>query len=136
MNDRKHYIILFDGVCNLCNSFVSFVVDNANSDKIKFISLQSDEADNLLKQNGVNAIDYSTIYFLADGKLYSESSAILRIFSYLKMPYPLFRLAIIIPRFIRDYLYKVISRNRYRLFGKSDTCRIPSEKERRFFDLS
>lgn len=132
--DRYH-VILFDGVCNLCNGFVSFVISNTDSNMIRFVSLQDEKAQKLLREHGLNNIDFTSIYFISENKLYDESSAILKISRYLNKPYRYLKYFGFVPKFIRDFVYKHISKNRYKIFGKSNTCRIPTPQERQYFNL-
>jgi predicted DCC family thiol-disulfide oxidoreductase YuxK len=127
-------VILFDGVCNLCNSAVQFVIRRDTSSRFLFASLQSGFAQALLKDRGVDAAASDTIFLYEDGRLYRRSEAVVRIASQLRGVkwMSVFR---IIPLFVRDSVYRVLSRNRYSIFGKRDTCMIPTEDlKHRFLD--
>ena len=127
VKSHSHPIILFDGVCNLCNSAVNFVIDRDKNSRFKFASLQSDEGISLLKKYGLlDESGVQSIVLLEKGKAYQKSDAALRISKKMDSAWPLFFLFIIIPRFIRDAVYNVIARNRYKWFGKLDSCRIPT----------
>lgn len=119
-------IILFDGVCNLCNGFVQFIIIRDKKRYFRFASLQSDYVTslNLDEENLIS--DMNTVILLEDGRIYTKSAAVLRIVRQLRFPYPLAYVFIIIPGFIRDFLYSWISRNRYRWFGKRESCMIPT----------
>ena len=124
MPDQR--IILFDGVCNLCNSAVKFVLNRDTNSVFNFASLQSDVAKKLLGNSEVSHSDSGTIVLIDNGKVYTRSTAALRVCKYLSGLWPLMTVFMIVPRFIRDWVYNLISRNRYRWFGKLDTCMIPS----------
>jgi predicted DCC family thiol-disulfide oxidoreductase YuxK len=119
-------IILFDGVCNLCNESVLFVIDRDPRATFDFASLQSDHARALLAEHGFSDTDVSTIVLVEAGKVYVRSTAALRIARRLSGPWPALYLALVIPRPIRDAGYRWIARNRYRWFGKLEACRIPA----------
>ena len=126
--------VLFDGVCNVCNATVMFLIDRDPKERLKFASLQSDVGQQLLRErNLVSDLDTVIVIDKDSDRVYSRSSAALRVFRELKFPWPLLYAFVIIPRFIRDYLYTAFATRRYRLFGKSDQCRIPTpELKRRF----
>ena len=130
---REHEtIVFFDGYCNLCNGSVDFIIRNEKEDQLKFASLQSAFAQSIMKKLNVNSIGDSVIVY-SNGKLLEYSDAALFISKYLKFPYSLFQYTSLIPRFIRDAVYKFIAKNRYRWFGKKDSCRMPTEAERNKF---
>lgn len=124
-------VVLFDGVCNLCNGFVNFIIDHDKSNKFKFASLQSDYAQKLI---GDKFSDMSTVVFYNGDIFFEKSDAVLRIAKQL----PILRWVAVfsfIPKFIRDGIYMFISRNRYAVFGKSETCRVPTpELKERFLE--
>jgi predicted DCC family thiol-disulfide oxidoreductase YuxK len=119
-------IIYFDGVCNLCNNAVQFVLKNDKKKRFLFATLESDAGLNAVKQakNG-NRITESVILYYR-GKYYTKSTAVLLTFKLLgglwQILYPL----ILIPAFIRNAIYDLIGRNRYKWFGKKSTCPLPS----------
>lgn len=126
-------VILFDGVCNLCNSFVQFVIKHDKYERFKFASLQSDFAKKELADSFIDTQKMSTVILLENGKLYSRSTAALRVLKKLNGLLPLLYIFIAIPTFIRDAVYNLIAKNRYKWFGKKDSCMIPSpELQRRF----
>ncbi|MFB1097281.1 thiol-disulfide oxidoreductase DCC family protein [Terribacillus sp. JSM ZJ617] len=125
-------IILFDGVCNLCNSSVQFIIKHDKAAYFNFASLQSDLGGQLkeTKQIPDNA---DSIILMENGKVYMQSSAILRIARNLDGVWKLAAAALIIPRPIRDMVYRYVAKNRYRWFGKQDQCMLPSpELKERF----
>ncbi len=124
-------IILFDGICTLCNGFVDFVVKRDLSDKFLFASLQSKEGQQLLMKYELKQSQFDTIVLIEDEKIFTKSGSIIRIFNSLTFPLSLFRFVLLlIPSKIRDWIYQWISTNRYKLFGVRNSCRIPSDKER------
>ncbi len=124
MSDQR--VILFDGVCNLCNSAIKFVLKRDTKSVFKFASLQSDVARKLLSDLEVSDTALDTIVFIDQGKVYTRSTAALRVSKHLSGLWPLMTGFMIVPLFIRDWVYNLISKNRYRWFGKRDTCSIPS----------
>lgn len=121
-------IILFDGVCNLCNASVQFIIKRDSKEYFLFSSLQSDAAQAILLQYKLENLDFNTIILLEDGIIYDKSTAILKIMRKLSGFYKLGYLFIVVPKFIRDFVYKIISKNRYKWFGKRDSCMIPTEE--------
>nr|WP_199080472.1 DCC1-like thiol-disulfide oxidoreductase family protein [Pedobacter sp. ASV19] len=119
-------IIFFDGVCNLCNASVQFVIKRDVKDYFRFSALQNEYAQEHLKEFKISPLNSNTILLLEKGKLYTRSTAALRIARRLSGLWPLCYGLIIIPAFIRDAFYKMISKYRYRIWGKSQTCMIPS----------
>jgi predicted DCC family thiol-disulfide oxidoreductase YuxK len=126
-------IIFFDGVCNLCNGSVDFILKRDPKETFRFASLQSPIAKDLLKRESVDLNNMRTIILLNNGKIFYRSNAILEILRQLTAPWPVFYVFKLVPRFIRDGLYNLISKYRYSWFGKRDTCRIPSAGERARF---
>jgi predicted DCC family thiol-disulfide oxidoreductase YuxK len=135
-------IVLYDGICGLCNRLVQFLLRHDIHDRLKFASLQSEFARAALARHGANAADLDTIqiiekYGRADEKLFSRSDAILRagraLGGFWKIAAATSRL---VPKSLRDSFYRFVARNRYRVFGKYDTCLLPEPKQRKkFLDL-
>jgi len=121
-------VILFDGVCNLCNASVQFIIKRDSNKNFMFSSLQSDAGQAILLQNKLENLDFDTIILLEDGIVYDKSTAILKIIRRLSGFYKLGYIFIAVPKFIRDFVYKIISNNRYKWFGKRDTCMIPTKE--------
>lgn len=119
-------VILFDGVCNLCNGFVNFVFDHDPDGYFKVGSLQSEAARAYLEPFGRNPEALDTIVLIEEGRLYTRSTAALRIFRRLTAPWPLLYVFVIVPRALRDRIYDVVASNRYDWFGKRDQCRMPT----------
>jgi len=132
-SDKNKTILLFDGVCNFCNSTVNFVIRRDKKNRFLFAPLQSDTAKKLCENFKINPADLDTMILIDKGKLYTQSSAALRVNLYLGGLYPLLYGLIIIPPFIRNVIYNWIARNRYKWFGKRETCMIPDEKIKKKF---
>ena len=126
-------ILIFDGVCNICNGAVDFIMRHEAKPRIKFTSFQGEAGSKILAQFGKNPNQVDTLYFLEKGILYSKSTAVLRIARYLKTPWNWAYSFIGIPNGIRDWMYNQFAQNRYRLFGKKESCRIPTLEERARF---
>ncbi len=126
-------IVLFDGVCNLCNHSVQFIIKHDAKKQIKFASLQSVIAKDLLKQHGIIEDDINSIVFLDEKRLYIKSTAALKIAKYLDKGWFLLPLLMIIPQFIRDAVYSLIAKYRYKWFGKQESCLIPSDQQKELF---
>jgi len=126
-------IVLFDGVCNFCNSSVNFIIDRDKNDYFRFASLQSDTGREILDRHGLDSTNLTTLILTENQKYHIKSSAALRIAGRLRFPWNLFKIFLIVPSFIRNPFYDIIALNRYKWFGKSDACRIPAEAERKRF---
>ncbi len=122
-------VVLFDGVCNLCNGIVRFIVARDPAGHFHFASLQSDAARRLLKDSP----PVETIILIEEGKPYLKSAAVLRIARGLRFPWPLLYAFIVIPRALRDLVYDWVARHRYRWFGRQETCLLPSPQLRNRF---
>jgi len=129
----NHPVIIFDGVCNLCNGSVQFVIRRDKQRRFRFASLQSDYGQQVLAAHQLPTHTFNSFLLLDNGKLYTKSTAALRVFKHLKGIWPLFYGLIIIPRFIRDGVYNWIARNRYKWFGKQEACMIPTPELRQLF---
>ena len=128
-------IILFDGVCNLCNGAINFIIKHDPSAQFKFASLQGETGQRLLKKHQINSAETDSIVLVEGDTVSVKSSAALRIAKYLNKGYPLLFGFMIVPKFIRNAIYDYIARNRYKWFGKKDSCMIPTpELKSRFLD--
>ncbi len=133
---NQHLIILFDGVCNFCNFWVNFLLDRDKEDKFRFTPLQSEKGEELLKKFNLSTIRLGRIdtFVLIDGdQYYVRSTAALLVAKNLPVLWKSLYIFIIIPRPIRDFLYNLVAKNRYKLFGKREACRIPTPEERSKF---
>ena len=132
MNDKP--VILFDGICNLCSGSVQFILKRDKEKKFLFASLQSSYGQNLLKKYDLPTDTFNSFILFDDGKILTRSTAALKMFSQLK-GWKWVRLLGIVPRFIRDAVYNVIAKNRYKWFGKKNECWVPTpELKARFLD--
>lgn len=132
---RTAPVILFDGVCNLCNRSVNFIIDRDATGLFRFASLQSSAGRDLTSRFGLEADQQQTLILVEGDRCYTRSTAALRIASKLRGPWKALYLLIVVPKPIRDGIYNWVSRNRYTWFGRSETCRIPTpELRRRFLD--
>ena len=135
INIKNKTIILFDGVCNLCNSSVQFIIKRDKKKQFLFTSLQSDAARDILLQFQLKNSEMHSILLIENEKIYQKSDAILKIVKHLSGMWKMSYGFIIIPKFIRDYVYMLIAKNRYRWFGKREVCMIPTkELQMRFLD--
>ncbi|MEL3974248.1 thiol-disulfide oxidoreductase DCC family protein [Rossellomorea oryzaecorticis] len=122
-------IILFDGICNLCSSSVRFIIQRDPGGEFKFASLQSEAGKQYIEQYNIHkTID--SIVFIKDGKVYLESTAALKIASRLKWPWRILGILLGIPKPVRDRLYKWIAKNRYKWFGRNESCMLPTKENR------
>ncbi len=125
-------VILFDGVCNLCNGAVQFILRRDRAAYFRFASLQGQSGSALLAEHGqVN--DLSSMVLIEDGQLYTKSDAALRICRHLGAAWPILTLLRVIPRPIRDLVYSFVANRRYRWFGQSQSCMLPSPEQRARF---
>ena len=121
-----HSIILFDGVCNLCNGAVNFVIKRDPGNVFKFAPLQEKQGALLLKTHAIDIQKLDSIVLIENENVYTKSSAALRIARKMSNLWPLFFVLLIIPSFIRDGVYDFIAKNRYKWFGKKEQCMIPT----------
>lgn len=122
-------IVLYDGVCGLCNRAVQFILKRDQKRRFRFATLQGTIGQEVLERDMVPANLDSMMLVETDGRVSWESTAALRTARYLKFPWPLFSILLLIPRFVRDLVYRWIARNRYRWFGKLESCPLPDPKE-------
>lgn len=129
---KDHPIVLFDGVCNYCNSMVNFAIKHNSKLNLRYTPLQSVIGKGILaKFNIPQAVD--SLVFIENNKAYIYSTAALKICKNLDYPNKIFYVLIIVPQFIRDYFYKLIAKNRYKWFGKKEQCMIPSKEVKELF---
>lgn len=122
----SHKIILFDGVCNLCNSSVQRVIENDDKNIFRFASLQSDFGQAFLKKHHFFQKEFNSMMLIDGDKYYTKSDAVLRIGKELKGIYKISGLLLWIPKFIRNAVYNFVSKNRYKWFGKEESCWLPT----------
>jgi predicted DCC family thiol-disulfide oxidoreductase YuxK len=134
-------IVLYDGLCGLCNRLVQFLLKRDTHNRFRFASLQSEWANNLLKAHGLDPHDLDTVYVVKDygqseQSLLARSDAVLYMLNQLGGVWKLSGVGRVLPTPLRDALYKVVARNRYRVFGKYDSCMLPDPKHRaKFLDV-
>ena len=126
---KYNKVIVFDGVCNFCNAFVNFVLDRDSKHLFKFGTLQSQPAQEILRHFQLPIEEYETFLLIDQGKLFTKSTAAIKILRHLGIPRSLFRIFMMIPRQIRDPFYDFVARHRYQWMGKSDSCRVPTQQE-------
>ncbi|WP_128546649.1 thiol-disulfide oxidoreductase DCC family protein [Larkinella soli] len=119
-------VILFDGVCNLCNSAVNFVIDHDRKGRFRFASLQSETGRRLLAQCPPAEGPVDSVVLIRNGRSFVRSDAALEIARHLGGAWPLLTVFKLVPRFVRDAVYEAVARNRYRWFGRTDACRVPA----------
>ena len=124
-------MLLFDGVCTLCNGFVQFVIERDPAGRFQFAPLQSDAAARLLGVAPPPLPD--SLVLLEDGRLFTRSTAALRVARGLRFPWPLAYVFVAVPRPVRDCVYDAVARNRYRWFGRRDVCMVPTPELRSRF---
>lgn len=119
-------ILLFDGVCNLCNGVVQFVIKKDKKGLIKFASMQGEPGNQLLAKYQLPADAFNSFVFICDNRMYQKSTAALKLCTHLKGGWPICYVFMIVPVFIRDAVYNLIARNRYKWFGKTAACYLPT----------
>lgn len=127
------YIVLFDGVCNLCDSAVQFVLKRDTGKRFLFGSLQGEAGQQYLQKHHLPVDQFNSFVLIEGEKAYTRSTAVLRLLKHLGKGWQLLYAFVIIPPFIRDAGYRFIARNRYRWFGKKEECRVPTVEERSRF---
>jgi predicted DCC family thiol-disulfide oxidoreductase YuxK len=127
------HVILFDGVCNFCNGMVNFLIRRDKKNVFRFAALQSEGGKNILAANGLPSDYLESLLYLEKGKIYTSSTAALKIYNQLSWYWKWTQLLWIVPRFLRDSVYNAIAKRRYKLFGKKDQCMIPSPEVRNRF---
>ena len=119
-------IVLFDGVCNLCTGSVQFILERDRRGLFRFASLQSEVGRRLLGEQGLDADALGSVVLIEDGQAFRESAAVLRIARHLPGAWKLLGAFLAVPRPLRDFVYRRIARNRYRWFGKTEACWLPT----------
>ena len=129
MIDEKQ-IILFDGVCNFCNFWVNFVIKRDKKDLFRFAALQSEKAKEFSDKFNFDTSSMNTFVLIDGDHLHTKSTAALKICKQLTGPIKIFYPFISLPKFFRDFIYDLVAKNRYKFFGKRDSCRIPTAEEK------
>ena len=129
MND----VVIFDGVCKLCTGSLTFILRHEAAQELRFAPMQSAAGKQLMQKFGIDPAQMKTFVVIADGRAYVRSDAAIRVSRFLRGGWRLLGMVRVVPRPIRDYVYDLVARNRYRWFGRHDTCIVPtSELESRF----
>jgi predicted DCC family thiol-disulfide oxidoreductase YuxK len=118
-------VVLFDGVCNVCNSAVNFIIDRDRSARFRFASLQSEAGRRLCRAHGI-PLELDSIALIEDGRAYVESAAVLRIAKHLDGLWPALFSLVALPKPLRDRAYRYFAAHRYEWFGKTELCRVPT----------
>ncbi|MHC5023232.1 MAG: thiol-disulfide oxidoreductase DCC family protein [Planctomycetota bacterium] len=128
-------IILFDGVCNLCNRSVQFVIRRDHGPAFRFATLQSERGRGLMTARGLDPDSLESMVLIEDDRAFTRSDAALRIARRLARPWRWLWAFRVVPRGARDFIYGLVARHRYRWFGRRDACMVPSDDLRdRFLD--
>ena len=135
MSPQRPSVILFDGLCNLCSGFVTFVIARDPAARFQFGALQSAPARRVLELHDAPDPLPDALVLIDDGRLFTRSTAVLRIARRLTFPWPLASALLAVPRPWRDWIYAFVARHRYRWFGQRDHCMVPTPAIRsRFID--
>ncbi|MDI9858648.1 thiol-disulfide oxidoreductase DCC family protein [Flectobacillus roseus] len=133
LKQYSYDLILFDGVCNFCNSSINFVIDHDSQKRFKFASLQSEVGQQYLAQFSRNKKDFDSVLLVKNGRVFEKSDAALHIARHLDGAWKSLYFLRWVPRVVRDMIYDLVAKNRYRIFGKSDACRLPNPELRERF---
>jgi predicted DCC family thiol-disulfide oxidoreductase YuxK len=133
MANAEAPVILFDGICNLCSGIVKFIIRRDPHGKFRFAALQSDRAQAIIKRYGIHHQPMRTFIFIHGDKWFVKSTAALHVFKVLGGLWKMLYIFIVVPRPIRDFLYDIVAKTRYTLFGTRDSCMIPDSDERNRF---
>jgi predicted DCC family thiol-disulfide oxidoreductase YuxK len=126
-------VVLFDGVCNLCNGLVRFLIQRDRGARLRLASVQSEAGQAILAWCGLPLDNFDTMVFVEAGQAYPKSTAFLRVVRYLPQPWPWLSWGLLVPRPLRDWLYDRVARNRYRWFGRQESCMLPTPEIRSRF---
>jgi len=130
---KTHPVILFDGVCNLCNASVQKVIQYDPKRKFRFASLQGSFGQEVLQQFHLSGTDFNTFILLKDGQIYTKSTAALKVAKEMSGLWSFLYAFIIVPPFIRNFFYDLVAKNRYKWFGKQDACWLPTPDLQQLF---
>lgn len=128
VDDRP--VIVFDGVCVLCSAWARFVIRHDGDKRFRLLAAQSPLGVALYRHYGLDPVDYETNLLIEEGLVYVKSEGSIRMFERLGWPWAAVRVARLLPLQMRDRLYQLVARNRYRLFGRRDTCLVPAPEDR------
>ncbi len=134
MIEKGKKIILFDGVCNLCNASINFVIKRDKKDLFRYASLQSEVGQKLISERNIDIKNIDSILLIDPSvAYYHKSTAALRIAKQLSGFYPFLSVFLVLPKFFRDWIYDIIAKNRYKWFGKKESCMIPTPELKALF---
>jgi predicted DCC family thiol-disulfide oxidoreductase YuxK len=135
-NIQRQHIILFDGICNLCNSSVNFILKHEKSPLFHFASIQSETGKELLQWCGLSEDFSEAVIYIENGKVHQGSTAALKIGQRLKFPWSaISSVGLLMPKIFRDWVYRRIGTHRYQWFGKREMCMVPTKELKvRFFE--
>lgn len=135
MTEANHPVVLFDGVCNFCNGSVNFLLAQDKKSLLRFAALQSTSGQQLLQKYSLPATNWGSFFLIANHQVYQKTDAVLKVTAYLPWYWRWTQLFWIVPRLVRNSIYNLIAKNRYKWFGKKESCMIPSAAVRqRFLD--
>jgi len=126
--DLPHPIILFDGVCNFCNAGINFIINQDRKKVFRFAALQSEAGQKLLQQYNLPKEDFDSFVLIDEDSAYQSSTAGLRLYNKLSWYWKWTQVFWIVPKFIRDGVYNIIAKNRYKWFGKKESCMVPNQE--------
>jgi predicted DCC family thiol-disulfide oxidoreductase YuxK len=129
----RNPILIYDGVCQLCDTFVQFVLKRERVPILTFVASQSESGQKLLRSFDMDNLAENSVLLIKKGKVYSKSRAIFELLPYLSFPWQILVVFKIIPTRLTDLVYDFVARNRYTFFGKRDVCRIPAEHHQKRF---
>ncbi|MEO7210467.1 MAG: DCC1-like thiol-disulfide oxidoreductase family protein [Chitinophagaceae bacterium] len=129
----KNPVIFFDGVCNLCNASVQFMIRHDKKKLLRYASLQSAIGQHLLKENNLAEKHFDSFILFENQIIYTRSTGALKCAKYLSAPWSWLSIFMYVPRFIRDGVYSRIAKNRYKWFGKKEACWLPSPELKSLF---
>jgi predicted DCC family thiol-disulfide oxidoreductase YuxK len=130
--DSRH-IVIFDGVCNFCNGAVNFIIKRDPTGRFWFTPMQSPIGQELIERYGADVAGIDTFLLVKEGRCFKRTDAALEITKDLKGYWYMFRVLKVFPQQFRDYFYRLFARNRYKFFGRRETCMVPTEGDRRRF---
>ena len=133
MDQIADRLVLFDGLCKLCNGWVRFLLKYDRAAVFTLGTMQSDKGQEILQQLGFSTRNFSTVIYIENGKIYTRSDAVIAILRRLPRPWRYLRWLTFVPRGLRDWCYERIAQNRYRLFGRYDSCPLPTAAQQKRF---
>lgn len=119
-------LVLFDGVCNLCSALVQFIIRHDRAAKFRFAAIQSEIGNAIFQSHGLDPGELQTFVFIADRKMFIRSDAAIEVASRFGGAWKSLRLFKLVPRVVRDSIYTIVARNRYRWFGRKEVCMVPT----------